>query len=275
MIIHSFFSALKVFPFLFLTYLLLEWLEKKSSEKSLNLIGKAGKLGTIAGAFAGLLPQCGFAAAASNFYAVKAISLGTLIAVFLTTSDEMLPILISNTVEPILIVKILAIKLFLGIFFGLLCDVAFRKSPLPVDVETLCEQEDCHCDGGGIIKPALIHSFKITIFVLLVTLALNGLLTILGESFLNDIVFNRPILGPITSAFVGLVPNCSASVAITQLYIDGAMSFGSMMAGTLSGAGVGLLVLFRINHNRNENLKIVAILYVSAVVSGILLDFFY
>lgn len=275
MIIHSFLSALKIFPFLFLTYLMLEWLERKSSEKSLNLVGKAGKLGTIVGAVAGLLPQCGFAAAASNFYAVKAISLGTLIAVFLTTSDEMLPILISNTVEPLLIVKILALKLFLGIFFGLLCDVLFRRPSLPVDVETLCEQEDCHCDGTGIVKPAFVHSLKITLFVLLVTLVLNGLLTILGESFLNDIIFNRPILGPITSAFVGLVPNCSASVAITQLYVDGAMSFGSMMAGTLSGAGVGLLVLFRINHNRNENLKIVTILYVSAVVSGILLDFFY
>jgi hypothetical protein len=169
----------------------------------------------------------------------------------------------------------MTVAIFLGIFFGLLCDVVFRKSPLPVDVETLCEQEDCHCAGGGIVKPALFHSVKITCFVLLVTLALNSLLAILGEDFLSEIVFNRPILGPITSAFVGLVPNCSASVAITQLYIDGAMSFGSMMAGTLSGAGVGLLVLFRINHNRNENLKIVTILYVSAVVSGILLDFFY
>lgn len=262
-----------LFPFLLLTYLLLEYLERRTDGKSLNLVGKAGRWGPVAGGIAGLIPQCGLAAAAANLYAARAISVGALLAVFLTTSDEMLPIMISNAVAPEVVVKILGIKLLCGICIGLACDAALRQKALPVDVEPLCEQEDCHCEEEGILRPAMYHAVKITLFVLVFTLALNAALELWSEKFLNDIVFNRPLFGPPAAALLGMIPNCSASVAVTQLWIDGGMSNGALISGLLSGAGVGLLVLFRVNRKRRENLKIVGILYLSASVVGILVEF--
>ena len=266
-------DSLELFPFLLVTYLLLEYFEHRSSKKSLNLIGKAGKSGPIAGALVGLIPQCGFAAVAANFYAARAISVGTLTAVFVATSDEMLPILISNAVAPQTILKILGLKLLFGIVIGLGLDAVWRRQAQAVNVEPLCEKEDCHCAGSGIVKPALYHSIKITLFVLIVTLFLNILLAYFGERFWHNIVFNRPIIGPMLAGIIGLIPNCSASVAITQLWIEGAINSGALIAGLSAGGGVGLLVLFRVNPDRKENIKIAIILYISAVLSGMLTEF--
>lgn len=271
-IIDSLRDSISLFPFLLVTYIVLEYMEQKSEGKSLDLISRAGRLGPVFGAISGIVPQCGFAAAAANFYAAKAISIGTLIAVFLATSDEMLPVMISNAIKPIIIVRILGIKLLLGVAIGIFCDVVLHQKTQSVNVEPLCEDADCHCAGEGILKPALFHSIKITFFVLLVTLGLNAIMVVWGERHLGEMVLNRPIIGVLASGLLGLVPNCSASVVITQLWVGGAMSFGAMMAGLLSGAGAGLLVLFKINKNKKENFKIVAILYSVAVVIGIIIN---
>ena len=271
-LIDSLKDSAVLFPFLLLTYIMLEYIESKSQNKSLNLIGNAGRLGPIFGAISGIVPQCGFAAAAANFYAARAISIGTLLAVFLATSDEMLPIMISNAVSPAVIMKVLGIKLILGMSIGIVCDVLLVKKTETVNVEPLCEDADCHCAGEGILRPALFHAVKITFFVLLVTLVLNAAMAIWGEHYLSEMMLNSPIAGAFVSGLVGLIPNCSASVVITQLWIDGAMGFGAMMSGLLVGAGAGLLVLFKVNKDKVENFKIVAILYVVAVVTGILID---
>lgn len=268
----SLIDSANLFPFLLLTYLALEYLERRAGSRPLNLIGNAGKWGPFIGGLSGIVPQCGFAAAAANFFAARAISTGTLLAVFLTTSDEMLPILISNAVPAAVIAKILAIKLFIGVGAGLAVDTFLRKKTETVDVESLCEREDCHCSGGGILKPALYHAVKITLFVLIITLGLNAAVAFAGKDFLSRAEFVRPLAAPFVAALVGLIPNCSASVAVTQLWADGIIGFGSLMSGVLAGGGVGLLVLFRVNRNRRQNILIAAALYVIAVLSGILIE---
>lgn len=272
-IIDSLLDCVTLFPFLLATYLLLEFIEQKSTDKSLNLIRNTGRLGPVFGGLVGLIPQCGFAAAASNFYAARAISTGTLLAVFLTTSDEMLPILISNAVSPTVIVKLLLIKLVIGIGVGILYDLCQRQQGSVVDVEALCEQDDCHCESGSILRSAMYHAVKITAFILLVTLGLNTVMFLLGHQFLHDAVFEYGFLGPIIAALVGMLPNCTASVALTQLWIEGAINTGSLLAGLLSGGGVGLLVLFRVNPYHCESWKIAGVLYVVAVFFGILAEF--
>lgn len=265
-------DSANLFPFLLLTYLALEYLEQRAGNRPLNLIGNAGKWGPVIGGLSGIVPQCGFAAAAANFFAARAISTGTLLAVFLTTSDEMLPILISNAVPAAVICKILGIKLFIGVGAGLAVDTFLRKKMEIVDVESLCEREDCHCSGGEILKPALYHAVKITLFVLVITLGLNAAVVFAGKDFLAHAGFVPPLAAPFVAALVGLIPNCSASVAVTQLWADGIIGFGSLMSGVLAGGGVGLLVLFRVNRNRRQNILIAAALYVIAVLSGILIE---
>ena len=271
-IVDSFNDSISLLPFLWLTYIMLEYMEQKSGGKSLDLISRAGRLGPVLGAISGIVPQCGFAAAAANFYAARVISVGTLLAVFLATSDEMLPIMISNAVGLTVILKVLGIKLILGVCIGIVCDVLSAQKAEPVNIEPLCEDADCHCAGHGIVRPALYHAVKIILFVLLVTLALNTIMAIWGERHLREIMLNSHIAGAFISGLIGLVPNCSASVVITQLWIGGAMSFGAMMSGLLAGTGAGLLVLFKVNKAKIENLKIVVILYIVAVISGILID---
>lgn len=267
-------DGLSLFPFLFFTYLLLEYLEQYSSRKSLNMVANSGKWGPFAGAFFGLLPQCGFAAAAANFYAAGIISVGTLVAVFLATSDEMLPILISNAMPIGSILLIVVIKFFIGLFFGLICEILFSKKNRKIDIESLCKKEECHCAGEGVLRPALYHAVKITIFVCAVTLCLNILMAVFGDNFWKYSIFKNRIFSPVVGALFGLVPNCSASIALSQMWVDGAISFGCLISGLSSGAGVGLLVLFRVNENKKDNMKIVAITYVSAVIAGIVVEMF-
>lgn len=267
-------EALKLFPFLLLTYLVLEYLEGRIGNKTVNLIQKSGKVGPLVGSLLGAFPQCGFAAAASNFYAARIISVGTLMAVYLSTSDEMLPILISNAVAPILIAKILAIKIAVGLGIGLLLDTFSRKMSVfkaqTVDIETLCENEGCKCETG-IWASALRHSLKITLFVFVISLLFNIAIAVLGVSAFAGFM-NLPFVGPAVAGVIGLIPNCSASVIVTQLYLENAIGFGAMMSGVLVGGGVGLLVLFRVNPRMKENLLIAAILYVSGVFIGSMID---
>ena len=268
---HSVLDSLKLVPFLFLTYLVMEYLEHKAGDKTQKVIGKAVKCGPLLGGVLGVAPQCGFSTAASNLYAGRVISMGTLLAVYLSTSDEMLPILISAKAEPALIVKILVLKVLIGMAAGFLVDFLFAgKQKEHHHIHEMCEEQNCHCEEG-ILRSAINHTVRITFFILLITFALNLVMHYVGEDALASLLRDHGIVGPILSGLVGLIPNCASSVVITQLYLEGAMSFGTMMAGLLVGAGVGVLVLCRVNHNRKENLQIIGLLYLIGVVSGIIL----
>lgn len=268
---HSVLDSLKLVPFLFLTYFVMEYLEHRAGDETQKVIGKAGKWGPLLGGALGAVPQCGFSTAASNLYAGRVISMGTLLAVYLSTSDEMLPILISAKAEPALIAKILLLKVLIGMAAGFLVDLLFSgKQKEHHHIHEMCEEEHCHCEEG-IFRSAVNHTVRITFFILLITFGLNLIMHYVGEDALTSFLRDRTVLGPVLSGLVGLIPNCASSVVITQLYLEGAMSFGTMMAGLLVSAGVGVLVLCRVNHNKKENLQIIGLLYLIGVVSGIVL----
>lgn len=270
---HVTIDTLKLVPFLFLTYLVMETLEHKAGDKTHKVVKKAGRLGPIVGALAGALPQCGFSAAASNLYAGRVITLGTLLAIFLSTSDEMLPIMISNNVPFTKVLGILGIKVLIGMAAGLLVDVILSvKTDEHDHIHEMCEEENCHCEKG-IWYSALVHTLHITLFILLINFALELLLHTIGEDVLGQMILNKPVLGSLISGVVGLIPNCASSVIITELYLEGALSLGAMMSGLLVNAGVGVLVLFRVNKDRKENIKILGLLYVIGLVAGIILEF--
>ena len=268
-------DSVKLLPFLFLTYLLMEYIEHKMRKKSQNLLKSSGKAGPVFGAVLGIMPQCGFSAAASNLYAGRVITLGTLLATYLSTSDEMLPILISEAVHYNLIIKILLIKVFIGMISGFIIDFFVIRhnhgKQDEMDVHHFCEHEHCHC-GNGILKPAVHHTMQILIFIFIFSLILNYIITLLGTDILADFIMNKPFIGEILAGIIGLIPNCAASVIITQLYLDGVIKLGTMMSGLLVGAGIGLLVLFKVNDNRKENIKIISILFLIGVISGIIIN---
>jgi len=270
---HVTLDTLKLVPFLFLTYLVMEALEHKAGEKTHNVVKKAGRLGPVVGSLAGVLPQCGFSAAASNLYAGRVITLGTLIAIYLSTSDEMLPIMISAKVPFVTILGILGIKVFIGMMAGLLIDVFLSaRGDGHHHIHEMCEEENCHCEKG-IFVSALIHTVHITIFILLINFMLELLLETIGEEMLSGLLLNKPIAGQLIAGLVGLIPNCASSVAITELYLEGALSLGAMMSGLLVNAGIGVLILFRVNRDRKENVKILCLLYAIGVLAGIGLEF--
>ena len=266
-------DSIKLVPFLFLTYLAMEYLEHKTGNKAERIIKKAGKWGPLLGGVLGAAPQCGFSAAAANFYAGRVISMGTLLAIFLSTSDEMLPILISEKVAPDVILKILAVKVVIGALAGFIIDLLFRKSHKQehTHIHEMCEHDHCHCEEG-IFRSALNHTLQITFFILAISFVLNMALHFIGEEALAGLILNRPVLGPVIAGLVGLIPNCAASVAVTQLYLEGAMSLGSMMSGLLVGAGVGILVLCRVNRDKKDNATIIGLLYLIGVLSGVVIE---
>ena len=264
-------DCVKLLPFFLTAYVIMEYLEHKTSTKTRAVVRKAGKLGPLAGGLAGIFPQCGFSAAASNLYAGGIITMGTLLAVFLSTSDEMLPIFISEAVDIRVVLVILGMKAAMGMLTGFLVDFVFRFRPSPIrykEIHTRCESEHCGCDRG-IFRSALVHTGKIFVFILLFTVILNVLI---GEERLAGFMSGRPLLGPALAGVVGLIPNCASSVVITQLYLSRLISFGTMMSGLLVGAGAGLLVLFQTTRKWKENLLVLTILYVTGTVWGILLD---
>ena len=269
-------DTIKLLPFLFITYLIMEYIEHKMSEHSKNTIKKSGKLGPLIGGIVGMIPQCGFSASATNLYAGRVISLGTLIAVYLSTSDEMLPIFISEAVPLSTIIKILMIKLAIGIVAGFAIDFVIRlKNKNKEDtnkIEHICEHEHCHCNENGILKSAIKHTLNIVLYIFIITLVINALVEFVGEENISNFIGNHTILGPVFASLVGLIPNCAASVIITNLYIENIINGASLIAGLLTGAGVGLIVLFKMNKNLKENIVIVGLIYGIGVISGILLQ---
>ena len=263
----------KLLPFLFLTYLAMEFLEHRAEGKALRFLESSGKFGPLLGALVGTVPQCGFSAAAANLYAGRVISLGTLLAVFLSTSDEMLPLLIAGNVKITSVLLILAVKIVVGILCGMLVDAVMRrghKEETP-HVDALCEKEHCHCENG-IFRSALHHTLHITLFLLLVTLSINAAVFFIGEEAIASLLYDRPVVSHLVAALLGLIPNCAASVVLTGFYLNGFLTAGAMLSGLLPGAGVGLLVLFRVNRPMKENLRILLLLFAVGVLAGLLVD---
>lgn len=271
--VHSFLEALTLVPFLFLTYLLMELIEHKASDKTRTALARAGVLGPLFSAL-GALPQCGFSAAASNLFAARVITLGTLVGIFLSTSDEMLPILIAGEVDILNIVIIVVYKIVMAIIAGFLIDFVIRlfgKQKRELDIEVICDESGCNCQDG-VFKSAISHTVSVAISCFAVILALNCILFFVGEEFVGAIIVDIPVLSHLICAVIGLVPNCAASVVLAELAVGGFISVGEMLAGLFSAAGVGLFVLFRMNKNLKENLVIVGLLLVFGVVFGFVAD---
>ena len=269
-------DSIKLLPFLFLTYLLMEILEHTTGNKVQNRIRNAGVVGPLWGGILGVIPQCGFSAAASSLYSGRVITVGTLLAIFLSTSDEMLPILISEAVSPVTIVKILSVKVCIAIISGFLAEFVYvkllKREEKDMDIHVVCEEEHCRCEDG-ILKSAVKHTLKIFVYILLITFALTLVIELIGENRLALIFQDIPVVGELVAALVGLIPNCASSVVITELYLSGIIGAGAMMSGLLVNAGVGLLVLFRLNRNWRQNAGIVAALYGFGVFWGALIEF--
>lgn len=271
-------DSIKLLPFLFLTYLAMEYLEHRTSSKTKRLIKDSGKAGPFLGALLGAFPQCGFSAAASNLYAGRVITLGTLIAIYLSTSDEMIPVFISEQAGVGLILKVLIAKIVIGMVMGFIIDLlirSFRKqgeTEISIKIGGVCEHDHCHCEKS-IVRSSLKHTLTIFIYIVIISFILNTAIHFIGEDTLASLILNRPVIGPLIATLVGLIPNCAASVVLTQLYLGNVMSLGAMMGGLLAGAGVGILVLFKENRNVKENLKILGIMYTIGAVCGIIIDF--
>ena len=268
-------DSVKLLPFLLITYLIMEFIEHKTSGKSKDAIKKSGKFGPIIGSILGIFPQCGFSVSATNFYAARVITLGTLISVYLSTSDEMLPIFISEAVSVSTILKILAVKLVIGIVAGFLIDLVLRLKNNNKNEEEkiidLCEKEHCHCEHG-IIKSALKHTLSIFIFIVIITLLINIAIHFIGEERIANFIEINPVLGPVLAGIIGLIPNCASSVILTQLYLENIVTATTMISGLLVNAGVGLAVLFKMNKGIKQNISIVFLLYAIGVISGLMLQ---
>ena len=273
-IVDALIDSVKLLPFLFITYLIMEYIEHKTSEKAKNTIKKSGKFGPLIGSILGAFPQCGFSVAATNLYAARVITLGTLISVYLSTSDEMIPIFISEGASIVTLLKILGIKVLIGMIAGFVIDLVLRlrkKDDEEERIIDLCEKEHCHCDHG-IFKSALKHTINIFLFVLIITFVINIIIYFIGEDTIAGFVGSNPILGPVLGGIIGLIPNCASSVILTQLYLENVIPAATMVSGLLVGAGVGLIVLFKMNKGIKQNLKITGLLYAIGVISGIIIQ---
>ena len=275
--LHGLLDTLKIIPFLLITYILMELLEHRASERLLGALQRSGRAGPLFGGLFGCVPQCGFGAMGASFYSTRVITIGTLIAIFLSTSDEMLPILISGKLDTLKILVFISYKAIVGIAIGFLVDFLvrlFKKSESDSSIHELCEGENCHCEKG-IFRSALHHTLTIGLFLLIVTISINALVFFVDEESIHRIMYDKPFFSHLISALLGLIPNCAISVALTNLYVEGFITAGTMMSGLFSGAGVGLLVLFRTNRNSGRNLMILAILVLSGLIFGMLFDLIY
>lgn len=265
-------DTLKLLPLLFLTYLLMEYIEHKGAEKMERAIRRSGRFGPAFGSLLGLVPQCGFAGAAAGLFSGRMITPGSLLAIFLATSDEMLPVMISAAAPLSTIGRVLAAKLAVALFMGFVLDalMAKRRAFDKDRVCTMCQREGCGCHEHGIWRAALNHSLKISLFIFIICLFLNAILEFSGLADMSGSILNTPVAGVLIVALVGLIPNCTPSVAITTLYLEGALGSGAMLAGLLTNAGMGLLVLYRTNPDWKENLRFTVLLYCSGVIFGLL-----
>jgi len=276
-ILEALMDSLKMIPFLFLAYMVIEYIEHKAIGKSRNMISLMNKMGPLTGSLVGILPQCGFSVAAANLYTGGIITVGTLIAVFISTSDEAIPILLANPGQAGVVTKLILIKLLVGILIGVAVDCMWKRKPQgmsknDVHIEHHEHSHRCCAKDKGIFVVALSHTLSTFIFIFIVSLLLGILISFLGLDRLENIMLSGTVFQPIITALIGFIPNCAASVALIEMYLTGAISFGSAVAGLCTGAGVGLLVLLRENKNLKENLSIMAILLSSGSLVGIIIQ---
>lgn len=263
-------DTLRTLPFLFAAFMVIEAMEHYSNQYSSRALARVGKAGPFWGAVLGCIPQCGFSVAAANLYSGGLVTLGTLLAVFLSTSDEAVLILLAHPGSGRVIGSLLIWKVVIGMGAGCLMDLLFRKKKEEKHIEEMCR--NCGCsDTSGVLRPALLHTVRLGVYLLIFTFCLNLILELVGIEQLSRILGKNTPFQPFLAALLGLIPNCASSVLITELYLSGGLSFASAIAGLCAGAGVGAAVLFRSNHPMGENVKIVALLYGIAVVSGLLL----
>ena len=271
-ILDTILDCLKIIPFLFIAFLIIEYFEHKLSHKTENTIKKAGKFGPLIGSILGALPQCGFSVLATNLYITRIISLGTLIAIYLSTSDEMLPVLIAEKAPISSIALLVGIKILIGLICGLVIDLIVKKEN-PKENFDICKHDHCDCNNG-IIIPSIKHTLKTLLFISIITFILNAAFYYIGENNIKHIVDKTNFFTPFIAAIIGPVPNCGSSIILTELYIANILPISSALAGLLANSGVALLVLFKSNQNTKENLKIIGILYLISVICGLLLKIF-
>lgn len=274
---HSIKDTLAIVPFLFIAFLIIEYIEHKLSKKTKKVIEKSGKLGPLLGGALGMIPQCGFSVIATNLYVTRIISLGTLIAIYLSTSDEMLPILISQKADVSIILKLLLTKFAIGMISGFIIDLIarryYKKNKIKVKEDySICDDEHCHCEKENIFLSALKHALKTIIFIFIVTFALTAMMEYLGNDFISKIFMKDSFFSPFISSLVGLIPNCGSSVILTELYLNNIISLSSIISGLLTGSGVAILILFKTNKNLKENLMVLTLVYFIGVFSGLIIN---
>lgn len=271
-LLEALIDTLKVIPFLFITFVVLEYIEHKFTDKNKKMLSKNKKYGPVVGGLLGALPQCGFGTVAANLFSARVITMGTLIAVFLSTSDEMLPIMISEQANIWLILRIIGFKLIVGIIIGYIIDLVYIKKQEKAEIHEFCEHEHCDCEHDGIFVSSLKHTLKIGIFILLANIIIGLLIFYVGEDNISNLLLHHNVLTYLLSSLVGLIPNCAGSVIITELFLSNMISIGTLLAGLLTGSGIGILILFRVNKNLKENLTVLTTIYVIGVVVGMLVD---
>ncbi len=268
-------DSAKMLPFLFVVYLVMELVEHKAGKNFPKAFSKISGIGPLAGGLVGAIPQCGLAAASASLYSGRVITLGTLVAVFLSSSDEMLPMMLSSAVPILSILKILGVKIAIGVVSGYAIDLVLRHRAR-TDAAAASEAEaefEAYEHHSNPFLCALEHSIRIFVYVFLFSLILNIVISIVGEDSMADVFSSIPVVGELAAALIGLIPNCASSVVITQLYLDGIISAGPMFAGLLVNAGVGVMVLLKTNRNVRENLLIVLTLFCLSVLWGVLIEF--
>ena len=264
-------DGIKLLPFLFIVFFVLEYIEHKVSRKNKQIIENSGKYGPFIGAILGMFPQCGFSVAATNLFSARVITFGTLIAVYLSTSDEMLPILLSNGLPVTFILKIMLIKVIIGMIAGFIIDYLLKNKISLKSIHDICEEEHCDCKHS-LIKSTIKHTLNIFSFIIITSFILNTLIFLIGEDNLGKLLLKGNIFAPLLASLIGLIPNCASSILLSELYLSSTISFGSMMAGLLTGSGVALLVLFKTNKNVKENIFILGSIYFIGSIVGLIIN---
>jgi len=272
---HTLGDTIKLIPFLLIAFLILEFIEHKMSSKSKKILVNNQAYGPLIGSLLGAFPQCGFSVMATNLFNGRVITIGTLVAIYLSTSDEMLPLLISNGTNLSIIISIVLMKIVIGLLSGVVIDFILKKkykvSEVNEEIHEICHDDNCHCEDG-IIKSALKHTISIILFIFIANFLINLVIHYIGEDKISEFMLQKNYFSYFLSSLIGLIPNCASSVIITELYLNEMISLGNMLSGVLTGSGLGILVLFRTNKNLKENLLILALIYFIGVFSGLLID---
>ena len=271
-LLDSLIDTLKLLPYLLITFIVLEFIEHKLSKKSQKILAKNKKVGPLLGAILGALPQCGFSTMAASLFSARVITIGTIIAVFLSTSDEMLPIMISEKVDIRLVLGIVGFKVLVGIIVGFIVDLIYQKKEKSNEIHDLCEHDHCHCKKENIFVSSIIHTLKTALFILIANLLIGIIIYKVGEDNVSNLLLNKNIFTYFISSLIGLIPNCAGSVIITELYLSNLITIGTLLSGLLTGSGLGILILFKTNKNIKENIAILSIIYFIGIIIGIIVD---